>query len=906
MKSKYEFSYNESRTPKAGIPVKININDLKSKSNYQKGSKQYNVQLMILEDIKKLKVNLEITDYINKYKTIYFTELSLDELISLNDFFKIFNDYSEAFDYLLKNFTKIDRSKITYLNNNKDIKIVLLFSVNEIYEMDNNDTVKEEGIEVILHIANSNININKPTSNINSVINNLKANLEKNNLSIKEIKTNTNNDIIEINKKINELEKNFNKKITDIGRGNTNTITNSKKNDIGIGTQYDFDDKLNEIYTKFEEYENNILNIKQNIEEEYIKQRNEINNNNKIFIEKENELSQIITQKFEEFINKINSLDEKNYEIEANLNNKISELDSKTNICFNELIKKINNKNNNSIFSENDLKIKLNGIMGQIVEDNENLEKRLENKINKKLEDFKKEIKEEIQNEYKLDKNNNNNDNNNDIINSKIKELEEKINNYEKIINDKIVNIEEKKDLNELSIKIDDLQKNIKENDLNINENKVKINELDNKIIELYEKVNQKNIDVKDIIKNNSLLYNNEKEKEIASGDYDKIFEEINNIKEENNKKLKEFENKIEELNTMINKINDNLKEENNEINNKILLLKVELSKATDNKNNSYENKIKSLDWQLTFNNDENKIKEIDINKKSYSSLKKKDSSLRNIDGNIELRKIKDSYLTRTLSNSNSNGSLTQNTGLHLYKSTLQNKKEIDKKDLNISQNEVKDKKYFYNLSNNINIKTNKIKEKNVFDLSIDSNILKSEEINENFFIFSKLKEIYPYKRSIKLTLIYRASKDGDLAKNFHHKCDFIGANLTFIKTKEGYIFGGFTIKNWKHLYKDNKKDDPENGTEYKDDKAFGFSINNNKIYENGIPDREIIYCNNNYGPCFKNFFFKIYDECFKNGGICGTNEESNFIGIDKDYEYNGGEQKINVEEIEVFQIGSK
>ena len=243
---------------------------------------------------------------------------------------------------------------------------------------------------------------------------------------------------------------------------------------------------------------------------------------------------------------------------------------------------------------------------------------------------------------------------------------------------------------------------------------------------------------------------------------------------------------------------------------------------------------------------------------------------------------------------------------MHLYKSTLQNKKDIDKKDLNISQNEVKDKKYFYNLSNNMNIRTNKIKEKNVFDLSIDSNILKSEEINENFFIFSKLKEIYPYKRSIKLTLIYRASKDGDLAKNFHHKCDFIGANLTFIKTKEGYIFGGFTIKNWKHLYKDNKKDDPENGTEYKDDKAFGFSINNNKIYENGIPDRSIVYCNNNYGVCFKNYFLKIYDECFKNGGICGTNEESNFIGIDKDYEYNGGEQKINVEEIEVFQIGSK
>ena len=165
------------------------------------------------------------------------------------------------------------------------------------------------------------------------------------------------------------------------------------------------------------------------------------------------------------------------------------------------------------------------------------------------------------------------------------------------------------------------------------------------------------------------------------------------------------------------------------------------------------------------------------------------------------------------------------------------------------------------------------------------------------------MKEIYAYNRYIKLNLVYRASRDGDLAKDFHFKCDFIGPNLTLIKTKKKYIFGGFTIKTWKHLFKDVNNEDPECGTELKDEQAFGFSLNENKIYENGKPDESIIYCNSNYGPCFKNFFFKIFDKCFENGGICGTIQESNFIGIEQEYEFNGGEQYFKVEEIEVFQI---
>ena len=41
---------------------KITICDSKTKVNSQADNKQFNVQLIILEEVKKLKVNLEVTD----------------------------------------------------------------------------------------------------------------------------------------------------------------------------------------------------------------------------------------------------------------------------------------------------------------------------------------------------------------------------------------------------------------------------------------------------------------------------------------------------------------------------------------------------------------------------------------------------------------------------------------------------------------------------------------------------------------------------------------------------------------------------------------------------------------------------------------------------------------------------
>eukprot|EP00957_Ditylum_brightwellii_P000029 1986-Ditylum_brightwellii.AAC.1 len=46
-------------------------------------------------------------------------------------------------------------------------------------------------------------------------------------------------------------------------------------------------------------------------------------------------------------------------------------------------------------------------------------------------------------------------------------------------------------------------------------------------------------------------------------------------------------------------------------------------------------------------------------------------------------------------------------------------------------------------------------------------------------------------------TLLYRASRDGWEASDFHEKCNNQGPTLTVIQSTEGYIFGGFCDISW-------------------------------------------------------------------------------------------------------------
>lgn len=53
------------------------------------------------------------------------------------------------------------------------------------------------------------------------------------------------------------------------------------------------------------------------------------------------------------------------------------------------------------------------------------------------------------------------------------------------------------------------------------------------------------------------------------------------------------------------------------------------------------------------------------------------------------------------------------------------------------------------------------------------------------------------FSETQKWQLIYKASQDGFEAKNFHQQCNEASKTLTLIKTKDGYVFGGYTSQKW-------------------------------------------------------------------------------------------------------------
>ena len=105
------------------------------------------------------------------------------------------------------------------------------------------------------------------------------------------------------------------------------------------------------------------------------------------------------------------------------------------------------------------------------------------------------------------------------------------------------------------------------------------------------------------------------------------------------------------------------------------------------------------------------------------------------------------------------------------------------------------------------------------------------------------LCEFSPYD---KWTLLYRGTRDGFGADDFHSKCDGLHNTLTIVKAKGSEsIFGGFTSASWDSFSGD--KSDPN---------AFIFSLTNkdNKPLKMKIdPNRHeyAIYCHSVCGPTF-------------------------------------------------------
>ena len=173
------------------------------------------------------------------------------------------------------------------------------------------------------------------------------------------------------------------------------------------------------------------------------------------------------------------------------------------------------------------------------------------------------------------------------------------------------------------------------------------------------------------------------------------------------------------------------------------------------------------------------------------------------------------------------------------------------------------------------------------FPNGILKDIIKTQEEIE--VVLNKIEEKFPgssYK------LLYKGSRDGDGASDFHSRCDDAEKTLVIVKDNYNNIFGGFTTQDW--------------GGEYlqkKDDEAFIFSIGKRKTYD-VIPEQNAIGCYPNFGPVFFGCQIRIYDNFLTKGGT--TFKKGLNYYTTEDFELTNGNQNFGVIDIEVYEVESQ
>ena len=799
---------------------------------------------------------------------------------------------------VLSNKESLRKSEKINQNNNEEINLVkkeLLDKINALNENFNNQLFKQNESFLEMKRDMKEENENK--------IKELRNELNKKDKDLNEMKNKFEN----INKKMVEIEKNLNE--------NKNIMKN-------------YEQKINELNNKLDNVNEKVKNINSTISGEIEKHNKKIkmdidqiskqmNEKSKLrkSMEKEETLAKepINNTKYDEIINDLSG----NIE---NIQNQINEIKS--------IIDNNQNNNEDNLNSINEKLINLE----EKIKENDNVLLNIENENKKGLDDNEKK---NIYNKL------NDLENNIDNFNTKFKGIEDNLRNSfnkkvsknennEMIFNDKLSNLENA--INNIESKIINLEnnKNNENNEQKPENNEAieifneRINELENYAKNIENKINDYEID--QIIQNLSMLMEKQNDNEI----YDKLNNleiEINEIKKNSNKpnielrksnekknnieidkKINNIENIVKSLEAEIRNINDENMNNN----------RTNLNKRTDTLEKRIANVSKQSD-DLDIKTDqlfnitkklENVTKELDkktndIMEKMNNMTKepyKSDEKLRNIKKNATERSKYNYYTDNNTgkqysSSENLNNNVIQNNmGYQIYKI----------KDVKQKQNYEIDNQYnsFQNETNNTGNK-NYGESNYSYSVKPESNHIDSKIVNDNEirFLVKRIRDIHPKINNIYFNLVYRASEDGDKAADFHKKCDKIGPNITLIKTKRGYVFGGFTFKNWEHMPRDIDVNKPNLGSASRDSRAFGFSVSNQKIYNNEKPNEFAIWCNRNFGPTFKNNLFQIFDSCLRKGGYCSVRSNSHFGGQYYDYEISGGESRFRIEELEVYEL---
>ena len=162
--------------------------------------------------------------------------------------------------------------------------------------------------------------------------------------------------------------------------------------------------------------------------------------------------------------------------------------------------------------------------------------------------------------------------------------------------------------------------------------------------------------------------------------------------------------------------------------------------------------------------------------------------------------------------------------------------------------------------------------------------------ISNNNEYRQNLKKWINQNKKITTSLLYRKSENDDTYQTFHKLCDNKGITLTLIKSKEGFIVGGYTPLNW--------------GEDYgwiKDTDTFLFSLSQGKVFRK-LKNSESIYSCKDIGPLFNYIGFAEHG---KRNMSQGEFKKRNDI-YDNNYNEiipNEGNRFFDIEEVEIYKI---
>ena len=176
--------------------------------------------------------------------------------------------------------------------------------------------------------------------------------------------------------------------------------------------------------------------------------------------------------------------------------------------------------------------------------------------------------------------------------------------------------------------------------------------------------------------------------------------------------------------------------------------------------------------------------------------------------------------------------------------------------------------------------------------ISHEQNIYRFSQKEFSYIIRNKFEDLavkgwIHINKPIRFNLLFRMSRDGSTAINFHAKCDFKGKPLTLIETTDGKRFGGYTSLQW------NMEEQKRYG-----ENIWAFNLGENMYrYPLGKADGlGVIICQMDNGPSFEDgFIFKNNDLSV---GYINDQAIKNLTKIN--------DNKFNVKEMEIFQVNIK